>query len=62
MISKETFEKKANEKQIDSMHPLWEEYRWPVPDGEVPADEPHDRFYVNPYSGQSCMFYAEERD
>ncbi|KAK9488776.1 SNF2 family N-terminal domain-containing protein [Lipomyces starkeyi] len=59
MISKEAFEKKANEKQIDSMHPLWEEYRWPVPDGEVPADEPHDRFYVNPYSGELSLEFPK---
>ncbi|KAK9236875.1 SNF2 family N-terminal domain-containing protein [Lipomyces kononenkoae] len=59
MISKETFEKKADEKQINSMHPLWEEYRWPVPDGEAPADGPNDRFYVNPYSGELSLEFPK---
>ncbi|KAK9367659.1 SNF2 family N-terminal domain-containing protein [Lipomyces kononenkoae] len=59
MISKETFEKKGDEKQIDSMHPLWEEYRFPVPDGEASADEPNDRFYSNPYSGELSLEFPK---
>ena len=38
-----------------SMHPLWEEYRWPVKDAEgrdVLAVQGRECFYVNPYSGE----------
>ncbi|KAK9468372.1 SNF2 family N-terminal domain-containing protein [Lipomyces arxii] len=52
MISKETLESKKDDKQIDSMHPLWEEYRWPVRENETALEEPNDRFYLNPYSGE----------
>ena len=56
MMSKERDER-ADEKQA-SMHPLWEEYRWPekdVEDKELPKVEDQDSFYVNPYSGELSL-------
>ena len=52
MLSKErneTLDRQA------SMHPLWEEYAWPVKDAEdqdLPLVEDQDKFYVNLYSGE----------
>ena len=63
MMSKEKDEK--SEKQERSMHPLWEEYRWPVKDMddmEVPDVADQDSFYVNPYSGElSLEFPLQEQ-
>ena len=63
MMSKERDEK-ANDKQA-SIHPLWEEYRWPekdVEDKELPKVEDQDSFYMNPYSGEvSLDFPAAEQ-
>ncbi|KAK9248980.1 SNF2 family N-terminal domain-containing protein [Lipomyces tetrasporus] len=59
MISKETFEKTADEKQINSMHPLWEEYKWPVPDGEEVGEDGNGSFYVNPYSGELSLDFPK---
>lgn len=52
MIAKEKDEKSSRGE--DSMHPLWEEYAWPikdVDDKDLPAVEGQSKFYVNPYSG-----------
>lgn len=63
MISKEKDEKSDN-REI-SMHPLWEEYRWPVKDmddREVAGVANQSSFYVNPYSGElSLDFPAQEQ-
>lgn len=63
MISKERDEKSEN-KEI-SMHPLWEEYAWPIKDMEdhaVPTVIGQDKFYVNPYSGElSLDFPVQEQ-
>ena len=63
MMSKERNEQ-AKEKE-SSMHPLWEEYRWPVKDvddKELPTVENQESFYVNPYSGElSLEFPAQEQ-
>ncbi|KAL8724382.1 MAG: hypothetical protein Q9181_006853 [Wetmoreana brouardii] len=63
MISKEKDEK-TDHKEV-SMHPLWEEYDWPVKDMEdedVPSVTGQDKFYVNPYSGElSLEFPAQEQ-
>ncbi|KAL9003842.1 MAG: hypothetical protein Q9188_003303 [Gyalolechia gomerana] len=63
MISKEKDEK-SNTKEI-SMHPLWEEYDWPIKDMEdrdLPTVSGQDKFYVNPYSGElSLDFPAQEQ-
>ncbi|KAI4152099.1 MAG: hypothetical protein L6R39_001899 [Caloplaca ligustica] len=63
MISKEKDEK--NDHKDVSMHPLWEEYRWPVKDmddQDLPIVNGQDKFYVNPYSGElSLEFPAQEQ-
>ncbi|KAL8705693.1 MAG: hypothetical protein Q9201_001213 [Fulgogasparrea decipioides] len=63
MVSKEKDEK-SDHKEV-SMHPLWEEYDWPVKDMEdenVPSVTGQDKFYVNPYSGElSLDFPAQEQ-
>ena len=52
-------EKDENAKGTElSMHPLWEEYTWPVKDvedKELPAVINQDSFYVNPYSGELSL-------
>ena len=63
MISKEKDEK-SDEKEV-SMHPLWEEYKWPVKDvddQDIPAVANQGSFYVNPYSGElSLEFPVQEQ-
>ena len=63
MVSKEK-EEKSDEKEV-SMHPLWEEYTWPVKDvddQDVPAVANQSSFYVNPYSGElSLEFPVQEQ-
>ncbi|KAF7526836.1 hypothetical protein G7054_g10651 [Neopestalotiopsis clavispora] len=63
MLSKEKDLK--NESREASMHPLWEEYRWPtkdVDDNDVPQIKDHPAFYVNPYSGEmSLEFPVQEQ-
>lgn len=48
------------------MHPLWEEYTWPlkdVDDADLPAVEGVESFYVNPYSGElSLDFPVQEQN
>ncbi|KAL4735333.1 DNA repair protein rad5 [Aspergillus similis] len=62
MLSKEKDKKCGREV---SMHPLWEEYDWPlkdVDDKDLPIIEGVDHFYVNPYSGElSLDFPAQEQ-
>ena len=64
MMNKERDEK--SDKKGISMHPLWEEYSWPVKDMEdqsllTVADQ--NSFYVNPYSGElSLDFPAQEQN
>ncbi|KAH8668479.1 SNF2 superfamily RAD5 protein [Xylariales sp. PMI_506] len=56
MLSKEKDMK--NEARESSMHPLWEEYAWPmkdVDDKELPQIEGLASFYVNPYSGEMSL-------
>ena len=49
-----------------SMHPLWEEYHWPVKDQDdqdIPPVEGFNLFYVNPYSGElSIEFPRQEQN
>ncbi|KAI4178948.1 MAG: hypothetical protein LQ348_005488 [Seirophora lacunosa] len=63
MISKEK-DQKSDHKEI-SMHPLWEEYAWPVKDMEdqdLPTVSGHEKFFVNPYSGElSLDFPVQEQ-
>ena len=56
MVAKERDEK--SEHKEASMHPLWEEYDWPLKDMEdqdllTVHDQSH--FYVNPYSGELSL-------
>lgn len=56
MVSKEKDEK-SDDKEV-SMHPLWEDYTWPVKDmddQDVPRVANQSRFYVNPYSGELSL-------
>ncbi|KIV93213.1 hypothetical protein PV10_04448 [Exophiala mesophila] len=63
MLSKE-LEQKSDKQQ--SMHPLWEEYTWPVKDADdkdVPMVAGQDKFYVNLYSGElSLDFPVQEQN
>lgn len=63
MMAKEKDEK--DEAQETSMHPLWEEYVWPVKDMEdkdLPQVVGQEKFYVNPYSGElSVRFPVQEQ-
>lgn len=63
MVSKEKDEKYDNKEA--SMHPLWEEYEWPVKDvddKDVPGVINQRSFYVNPYSGElSLDFPVQEQ-
>ncbi|KAJ4133838.1 DNA helicase rad5 [Fusarium equiseti] len=62
MMSKEKDEKGHREL---SMHPLWEQYDWPLKDvdeNELPQVEGQSKFYVNPYSGDlSLDFPVQEQ-
>ncbi|UPL03382.1 hypothetical protein LCI18_014316 [Fusarium solani-melongenae] len=62
MMAKEKDEKSNRE---PSMHPLWEEYTWPlkdVDDKDLPLVEGQPNFYVNPYSGDlSLDFPVQEQ-
>ncbi|KAI5457611.1 SNF2 superfamily RAD5 protein [Mariannaea sp. PMI_226] len=62
MMTKEKDEKSNRE---PSMHPLWEEYTWPlkdVDDKELPQWEGQVKFFVNPYSGDlSLDFPVQEQ-
>ncbi|KAK6533484.1 DNA helicase rad5 [Orbilia ellipsospora] len=64
MLNKER--DKKNEGQEESMHPLWEEYTWPLKDEndkELPVVESQEKFYVNPYSGElSLKFPVQEQN
>ena len=63
MIGKEKDESSDN-KEL-SMHPLWEEYHWPlkdVDDNNLPEVVDQPSFYVNPYSGElSLEFPVQEQ-
>lgn len=63
MMSKEKDEKSEG-KEL-SMHPLWEEYTWPVKDvddKDLPTILNQGSFYVNPYSGElSLDFPVQEQ-
>lgn len=55
MMSKEKDEKSNRE---PSMHPLWEEYVWPLKDvdnKDLPQVDGQTKFYANPYSGDLSL-------
>ncbi|KAL1302406.1 hypothetical protein AAFC00_002804 [Neodothiora populina] len=64
LVGKETDQKADHKEQ--SMHPLWEEYLWPVKDAadqELPQVAHQPSFYVNPYSGElSLEFPVQEQN
>ncbi|KAI1431232.1 DNA repair protein rad-5 [Xylaria sp. CBS 124048] len=62
MLTKERNEK--NEVRENSMHPLWEEYTWPLQDvdgNELPRVDGSDTFYVNPYSGEMSLNFPYQK-
>ncbi|KAI1828203.1 DNA repair protein rad-5, partial [Xylaria intraflava] len=62
MLAKERNEK--NEAREKSMHPLWEEYTWPlkdVDDNELPQVDGSGTFYVNPYSGEMSLKFPYQK-
>ncbi|KAK2056821.1 SNF2 family domain-containing protein [Colletotrichum caudatum] len=63
MMTKEKDQKSNRE---PSMHPLWEEYAWPLKDTderELPQVQDQQCFYVNPYSGDlSLDFPVQEQN
>lgn len=63
MLGKERDEMSSKQQ---SMHPLWEEYTWPVKDADdasLPMVEDQDKFYVNLYSGEiSLEFPVQEQN
>lgn len=64
LVGKERDQRSENKDQ--SMHPLWEEYTWPVKDAsdqDLPQVETQPSFYVNPYSGElSLEFPVQEQN
>ncbi|CRG90641.1 hypothetical protein PISL3812_07685 [Talaromyces islandicus] len=47
-----------------SMHPLWEQYKWPIKDVDdkvVPCVAQQDYFYVNPYSGELSLEFPVQK-
>ena len=62
MMKKEKDEQTNRE---SSMHPLWEQYVWPVKDvddQDLPLYNGQENFYVNPYSGElSLEFPAQDQ-
>ncbi|EPE26055.1 P-loop containing nucleoside triphosphate hydrolase [Glarea lozoyensis ATCC 20868] len=64
MMSKEKDEKNSDREV--SMHPLWEEYAWPIrdmDDKDLPGVRGQDSLYVNPYSGElSLRFPVQEQN
>ena len=55
MLAKEQDTKMSREMSI---HPLWEEYTWPLKDTDdnpLPVIEGLEHFYVNPYSGELSL-------
>ncbi|CAN9222768.1 unnamed protein product [Alternaria alternata] len=61
MVSKEKHQ--SIEDKETSMHPLWEEYQWPVQDADnqpVAVIEDQTMFYVNPYSGELSLEFPKQ--
>ncbi|KAK2754540.1 DNA helicase rad5 [Arachnomyces sp. PD_36] len=61
MLKKEKNTK--SEKEV-SMHPLWEDYTWPVKDVDdnaLPCVRRQDHFYVNPYSGELSLEFPVQK-
>ena len=58
---------KEKDEKLDrnaSMHPLWEEYKWPMKDVEdkmLPCVSQQDSFYVNSYSGELSLEFPAQQ-
>jgi DNA repair protein RAD5 len=59
LVSKESGDDNVRKQQ--SLNPLWEEYVWPQDESNdkenitTPNDNPTDKFYLNPYSGEMSL-------
>jgi DNA repair protein RAD5 len=56
-------EKNQSDRDNVSMHPLWEEYLWPLIDQDgqtVPYVPGLEKFYVNPYSGELSLDFPKQ--
>jgi DNA repair protein RAD5 len=61
MVSKEKDQKIENREE--SLHPLWDEYVWPVKDHDdkdLPQVDGQDKFYLNPYSGEITLDFPTQ--
>ncbi|KAK1773165.1 SNF2 family N-terminal domain-containing protein [Copromyces sp. CBS 386.78] len=61
MLAKE--KNQRTEDRETSMHPLWEEYTWPLKDHDdkdLPVVPDQPRFYVNPYSGDLSLDFPKQ--
>lgn len=61
MVGKEKDESSSHSET--SMHPLWEEYKWPTEDADsqpLPVIESQPMFYVNPYSGELSLEFPRQ--
>ncbi|PSN66353.1 hypothetical protein BS50DRAFT_526368 [Corynespora cassiicola Philippines] len=61
MVGKEKDESPKHKEE--SMHPLWEEYAWPMQDVDskpLPVIEDQTMFYVNPYSGELSLEFPKQ--
>lgn len=57
MVNKEKHES-TDARKLESMHPLWQEFRFPINDTET-SDE---SFYLNPYSGELSLEFPKAMD
>ncbi|KAI8082794.1 SNF2 family N-terminal domain-containing protein [Halteromyces radiatus] len=59
MVTKESVNHDEDQIDVRSMHPLWEEYRFPT-DPEFPnGNQSISHFYFNPYNGQLDLKFPE---
>lgn len=61
MMAKE--KDQQNKEHEESMHPLWEEYTWPLKDyddKDLPQVPDQPAFYINPYSGDLSLEFPRQ--
>jgi DNA repair protein RAD5 len=61
MVGKEKHEALTHKEAV--MHPLWEEYEWPVQDADsqpLPVIDDQTMFYINPYSGEMSLEFPKQ--
>ncbi|KAI8343720.1 SNF2 family N-terminal domain-containing protein [Chlamydoabsidia padenii] len=59
MVAKETIEHEENGVDVRSMHPLWEEYKFPTDPHNTCTDTDLTNFYFNPYNGELDLVFPE---